>query len=125
MKKNRIRLTESQLHRVIKESVRKILKETSLADYYEDDYEEPSEDDIIQSLNGGPDVSHEHKKWQSDRSWDDYDKASRSMNDYRSVRANSMYKKANKMFSKESPLYRMFDKDETEDALNFIHNGVY
>lgn len=28
MKKNRIRLTESQLHRVIKESVKKVLKET-------------------------------------------------------------------------------------------------
>lgn len=28
MKKNRIRLTESQLHRVIKESIRKIIRES-------------------------------------------------------------------------------------------------
>ena len=37
MKKNRIRLTESQLHRVIKESVKKVLKENygSLGTYYE------------------------------------------------------------------------------------------
>lgn len=34
MNKNRIRLTESQLHRVIKESVKKILKE----DYWHDKY---------------------------------------------------------------------------------------
>lgn len=33
MKRNKIRLTESQLHRVIKESVKKILRESSFPNY--------------------------------------------------------------------------------------------
>ena len=37
MKKNRIRLTESDLHRIVQESVQRILKETRL-DYDEDNF---------------------------------------------------------------------------------------
>ena len=39
-KKQIVRLTESDLHRIIKESVNNILKETYFNDEYEDEYEE-------------------------------------------------------------------------------------
>lgn len=52
MKKNRIRLSESQLHRVIKESVNKILKENEYDDFDDDAYME-SYDYIIDSVING------------------------------------------------------------------------
>ncbi len=44
MNKNRIRLTESQLHRVIKESVKKVLNEARTTDYLGRELETPTLD---------------------------------------------------------------------------------
>lgn len=131
MNKNRIRLTESQLRKVIKESVAKVLMETSLytddpyhyAEYY-DDYEEPSEDDIISSLNGGPDISPQRKKREMDKSWEVYDNTSKNMKDLSQRKANRMYNKSNRMFSKDNPFIRNnYDDFDTEDALSVINSG--
>lgn len=129
--KGKKRLTETQLNRVIKESVKRVLRETSLytddpyhyAEYY-NDYEEPSEEDIISSLNGGPDISPQRKKREMDQSWEVYDDTSQRVKDVSQRNANRMYRKANHMFSKDNPYYRnTYDDDDYDDAFSVINTG--
>lgn len=61
MNKNRIRLTESQLHRVIKESVKKMIKEIEVIP--------PKRDSYLSSINGNTDINSPiPKDWLTDAS---------------------------------------------------------